>query len=111
MPTLQDFQALLARGIDNALLRFSLGSAHYQVGQLLEAESHLQRAVEQDPHYSAAWKMYGRVLLDSGKTKAAVEVFNRGINVAQQKGDLQAVKEMQVFLRRALKQLEPARPG
>jgi hypothetical protein len=35
-----------------------------------------------------------------GQKAAAQEAFSKGIEVAEKKGDIQAVKEMQVFLKR-----------
>ena len=93
-------EALLAGGKDNALLRFSLGSAYLKAGEAPSACIHLARALEHDPEYSAAWKLYGKALAESGQTDAALSAYRRGIEVAERKGDKQAAKEMQVFARR-----------
>lgn len=93
-------EELLARGQDNALLRFTLGNARYEENRFDEAERHLARAVELEPQYSAAWKMYGRALLAAGHAARAKAAFERGISVAQARGDVQAAKEMTVFLKR-----------
>ena len=55
-----------------------------------------------DPHYTAAYRGLGRQLLEQGDTAGAIEVFERGLAVAEQTGDLQTAKEMEVFMRRAL---------
>ena len=94
------FEEMLARGEDNALLRFTLGSAFYQAGKFAEAELHLAKAIEFNPKYSAAWKIYGRALSESGKTPTAVTAFKQGIAVASEQGDMQTVREMNVFLNR-----------
>lgn len=101
-------EAMLARGQDNALLRFSLGSAWLGQGEPARAAEHLARAVEHDPGYSAAWKLLGKALAATGDTAAAHAAYTRGIEVATAKGDLQAAKEMQVFLKRL--QREPPAP-
>ena len=93
-------EALLAAGQDNALLRFTLGNARYQERLFAEAERHLARAVELDPQYSAAWKMYGRALAAAGRPEPARAAFERGIAVARARGDVQAAREMTVFLKR-----------
>lgn len=100
MSSLEGLQAMLAKGIDNSLLRFGLGKALLDAGAAAQAASHLQRCVEQDPLYSAAWKLLGKALLDSGDAQAAHQAWTQGLAVAQQKGDKQAAKEMGVFLRR-----------
>ena len=65
-----------------------------------EAVAAFREAVGFDATYSAAWKMLGRALVDSGDSSGAVHAFERGIVVARARGDEQAAKEMTVFLRR-----------
>jgi len=95
-------EAMLAAGEDSALLRFSLGNAWLAADPARAAE-HLQRAVEIDPGYSAAWKILGKALDAAGRSDAAISVYEQGTDVAERKGDKQAAREMQVFLRRLLK--------
>ena len=90
---------------DGALLRFSLGSEYLKSADFEPAIAHLEAAVEKDPGYSAAWKLLGRALSESGRNGEALAVFRKGIEVAQSKGDRQAAKEMAVFARRLEKLL------
>ena len=60
-------------------------------------------AMNPDPDYSAAWKLYGKALTQAGRLDEARAAYGRGIEVAERKGDKQAAKEMRVFARR----LEP----
>jgi predicted Zn-dependent protease len=99
-PMIERLQALLASGKDNTLLRFFLGAAYLKAGDAASACPHLARALEHDPEYSAAWKLYGRALTDTGALAAALCAYRRGIAVAEKKGDKQAAKEMLVFARR-----------
>ena len=96
----QRFEALLASGKDGALLRFSLGMHYLAAGEPARAAVHLRRAVEQDPAYSAAWKLLGKALAESGDTAGAMSAYRDGIAAAEQRGDKQAGKEMAVFLKR-----------
>ena len=102
---IENFEKMLASGKDNALLRFSLVNAYLGAGEVAKAVPHLQKAVEHDPRYSAAWKLLGRALNDAGDAWAALEAYRKGIEVAQGKGDVQAAKEMTVFARRIEKTL------
>ncbi|MBD3671291.1 MAG: tetratricopeptide repeat protein [Gammaproteobacteria bacterium] len=97
---------LLENGQDNALLRFGIGSALLKEGQAETACEHLARAVEHDPSYSAAWKLYGKALAELERNDEAINVYERGIAMAEEKGDLQAAKEMKVFLKRLQKAQE-----
>lgn len=93
-------EAMLANGQDTALLRFTLGSAYFKEGDAARAGEHLREAVRLDPEYSAAWKIYGKVLHTLDDLDGARQAFATGIETATQKGDVQAAKEMTVFLRR-----------
>ncbi len=91
---------MLAAGKDSALLRFGLGSEHLKRGDPAAAAAHLRQAVELDPKYSAAWKLLGKANEAAGNTPAAADVWKQGIAVAEANGDLQAAREMGVFLKR-----------
>lgn len=101
---IERLEAMLERGMDDKLLRFSLGKAYLEAGEPHTAAGHLGQCLAFDAQYSAAWKLYARALADSGDHVAASEAFTRGITVAREQGDKQAEKEMQVFLRRLQKQ-------
>jgi len=103
MGMLENLEAMLAGGEDNALLRFTLGSALFKQGDVGRAAEHLREAVRQDPEYSAAWKILGRTLQALDDPGAACRAFAQGIETAERKGDMQAAREMQVFLKRAQK--------
>jgi predicted Zn-dependent protease len=100
MDPAQRFEALLASGKDSALLRFSLGMHYLKAGESARAAEHLRRAVEQDADYSAAWKLLGKALAESGDSAAAMSAYRSGIEAAGRRGDKQAAKEMTIFLRR-----------
>ena len=106
---IDNLEKLLAAGQDSALLRYSLASAYQKGGDLERARAHLARALEQDPAYSAAWKAYGKVLAALNETAAAAEAYENGIRVANQNGDIQAAKEMGVFLKRLRKNADLGR--
>ncbi|MCF7988946.1 MAG: tetratricopeptide repeat protein [Thiohalocapsa sp.] len=105
MGMIENLEAMRARGQDSALLRYSLGNEYLKRDDTDAAIAHLAEAVRLDPGYSAAWKLYGKALDAAGRHREAVEVFDRGIDAAAEKGDVQASKEMQVFRKRAEKAL------
>ena len=98
-------EKLAASGRDNALLRFSLGCDYLQAGHIQDAVENLKLAVEHNNNFSAAYKQLGKALVQSGNLVHAQEVYVRGIEVAEKAGDKQAVKEMQVFLKRLKNQV------
>ena len=103
MTMVENLEAMLTRGQDNALVRYSLGNEYLKLGFSDKAAEHFQKAVEHDPKYSAAWKLLGKALVEADRKEEAVTAYECGIRVAEQKGDIQAAKEMGVFLRRLQK--------
>lgn len=99
MAMIERFEALLASGKDGALLRFGLGSEYLKAGDAGRAAMHLREALALDRGYSAAWKLLGKAL-EATDPAAAAESYRQGIAAAQAKGDKQAAREMQVFLKR-----------
>lgn len=100
MSRIDSLERMLEQGQDGALLRFSLGNEYLAGGDAPSAEVHLRRAVEMDGDYSAAWKALGKALEQQGEPEHAAEAWRAGVDAATRRGDKQAAKEMQVFLRR-----------
>ncbi len=100
---IEGLEKMLAKGQDSAELRFGLGNAYLARGDALIAAEHLQCCVTLKPDYSAAWKLLAKAQQAQGLIEAATASYQQGIAVAQQQGDKQALKEMQVFLKRLQK--------
>ncbi|MFF7707255.1 hypothetical protein [Pseudomonas sp. NPDC007930] len=97
---IESLEKMLAKGVDNSLLRFGLGKAYLDEKQNAIAATHLARCVEFDPKYSAAWKLLGKALKAEGDTAGARAAWEQGIAAAQAHGDKQAEKEMAVFVKK-----------
>ena len=104
----EKLEKLLAQGRDSALLRFGLGDACLKEHDAEQAAIHLAQATQQQKSYSAAWKLLGKALHQLGRLEEAQAAWATGVTVAQQQDDLQAVKEMTVFLKRVQKQQQAA---
>jgi Tfp pilus assembly protein PilF len=105
-----NLEALLAKGNDAPSLRFALATRYLDAGDTAAAVRHAEAAVALDATYSAGWKVLGQARAAAGDADGAAESFRRGIEVADARGDRQAAKEMQVFLRRVEKQKSGAPP-
>lgn len=68
---IEGLEKMLAKGVDNALLRFGLGKGYLDAGDAERATEHLQRCVEQDPKYSAGWKLLGKARQAAGDLAGA----------------------------------------
>lgn len=91
---------MLAQGQDNLLLRYTLGTLCMKEGDSAQALTHLEAALRWDRTHSASWKAYGKALVALERFAEARTAYEQGIAVAEAKGDVQAVKEMKVFLKR-----------
>lgn len=103
MALIEKLERLLASGQDNALLRYGLGNEYLKAGRYDQAADQLRQALAHDPRYSAAWKLLGQALTAAGRTNDAIQVYENGVRAAEANGDLQAAKEMTVFLKRLRK--------
>lgn len=99
------FEAMLARGLDSEMLRYTLGGACLEAGRHEDAIEHLTQAISLKADYTAAWKLLGRAHAAADNPAAAIEAFDQGLIVGQANGDKQSVKEIEVFRRRLLKAL------
>ncbi|MBM7062668.1 hypothetical protein JQX08_18285 [Pseudomonas sp. UL073] len=97
---LDGLEKLLAKGVDNALLRFGLGKGYLDQQDYPRAAEHLRACVGFDANYSAAWKLLGKALQAQHDLDGARDAWQQGIRAAQSHGDKQAEKEMNVFLRK-----------
>ncbi len=107
-PRIESLEKMLDGPRDGALLRFSLGNEYLKAGDPAQAAKCFQAAVDRDHHYSAAWKALGKALAEAGVHRDALAAYERGIAVAEARGDIQAAKEMTVFARRIRRALEEA---
>jgi Tfp pilus assembly protein PilF len=105
MGIIDNLEAMLARGQDSGLLRYSLGNEYLKQGDNENAVAHLREALHQDPDYSAAWKLYGKALQAASQHQDAIDAFDKGVEIAERNGELQAAKEMRVFRKRSEKAL------
>ena len=75
MALVDNLEAMLARGQDSALLRYSLGGEYLKLERYDKAAENLRQAVKKDPKYSAAWKLLGKALADAGHKNEAIKAY------------------------------------
>src|SRR5262245_30668544 len=106
---LEQFRDIVALDPDDYFSRFGYGSALFDVGRYAEAVLEFREAIRLKPDYSAAFRDLGKALERSGAPAEAMRVYGQGIPIAERNGDLQTLKEMQVFLKR-LEQVQGREP-
>ena len=91
---------------DDPEVRFGLAGAYLAAGQAEDAVIEYRETIRLKPDYSAAHRGLGRALERAGQTAQAIVAYKQGLEVATKNGDLQTVKEIDVFLRRLEKSAE-----
>ena len=100
---LEQFREIVDLDPDDYFSHFGYASALFDAGRYLEAVVEYREAIRLKPDYSAAFRDLGKALEKSGAHAEARQAYGQGIPIAERNGDLQTLKEMQVFLKR----LEP----
>ena len=100
MSLTENFEKILTSGNDSAMLRFGLGSAYFNDKNYQKAIPHLQKCIEIDNSYSAAYKLMGKAQIKLGLTEQARTVLEACLEQARLKGDKQTEREIQVFLKK-----------
>ncbi len=104
---IESLEKMLAKGVDNSLLRFGLGKGYLDLGENAKAVEHFQRCVEIDPVLDRLRKLLGKAHL------ALADVAARATSLGERRwkppkpGDKQAEKEMTVFLKKLDRQACP----
>ena len=93
-------EKMLASGQDSSMLRYTLGTLSLKKGLFEQAATHFEAGLAQEMKHSASWKGYAKALMELKRFDEARQAYETGIKVAEELGDIQAIKEMQVFLKR-----------
>ncbi len=83
----------------DSVATFGLGKAYIQLNDYESAVPWLQKAIESQKDYSAAYLTLGKSLEFLGRNAEAIDAFRRGIEAASRKGDLMPLREMERRLR------------
>ena len=94
----EKLQEMLKSSPDDPFLHYGLAMEERAAGNLPAALLGLQKVLELDCDYVAAWFHQGQVLAEQGERDQAREVLETGIDVARRVGDQHAVDEMTGFL-------------
>jgi len=100
---IQQLENLVKQNPQNALMHYTLGIEYLRKGKKRKAINILKKTIAIDREYSAAYRELGKALVESNMKPEAVDIFNKGIAVAEERGDIQTAREMQVFLKRISK--------
>ena len=77
---------------------FSLGSTYLEAKRLDDAKLTFEQAIQIDPKHSPSYFSLGLALESLGRKQEAVEIYQKGIPVAESRGDMIPLKKMQARL-------------
>jgi predicted Zn-dependent protease len=97
---LDQFRQIVDLDPDDYFSHFGYASALFDAGRYPEAVVEFREAIRLKPDYSAAFRDLGKALEKSDAHAEAMQAYCEGIPIAERNGDLQTLKEMQVFLKR-----------
>ncbi len=89
------FLQVLEIDADDIIANFGLGEYYFKSQEYQTAINYLEKTLTLDSGYSRAYLILGKCYLKDQKRDLAVDVFNKGIKVATEKGELMPANEMQ----------------
>ncbi len=96
----EQFKQLIELEPNDPVLHYGLGMEYQRLGAFVAAAEEFRRTTELKPDYSAAYRELGKALERLDQNQEAASTYRKGLEVAKQNGDLQTMREIEVFLRR-----------
>jgi len=98
MDRIATFRSFISRSPADPFPRYGLAMELKTRGQLDEAAAAFAELLEQFPDYVPTYLMAGGTLAALGRKADAAEVYRKGIEVAQRRGDQHARRELEAAL-------------
>jgi folate-binding protein YgfZ len=99
------FSQVLEIDAEDHLANYGAGSIHVELGEFAEALPYLQKALSLKPNHTVSYLFLGQAYEGLNQVAKAIEAYNKGMEVAAMRGEMQPSQEMQ----KRLLQLEAAR--
>ena len=88
------FKQVLSLDENDLLANYGLGKSYFDLQQYEKALIHLQKVILIKKNYSVGYLQLGKCLKNLGKIEEAKSVWQKGIQIANDNGDLMPAKEM-----------------
>ncbi len=89
------FMQVLDMDSNDTLALYGLSDICFARSEFKKAQTYLEKVLENDPKYSVAYLLLGKVFEKLDEKSKAKNIYEKGIEVAAQKGDLMPANEMQ----------------
>jgi tetratricopeptide (TPR) repeat protein len=104
MDRVETFKTFITRSPGDPFPRYGLAMELKGRGELAEAWTAFEELITQFPDYVPTYLMAGGALVALGRKDEAAEIYRKGIEVAQRRGDQHARRELES----ALAEITPA---
>ena len=94
MDRLQRLREMLAQQPTDSFLNHALALEEIKLGNEATARTLFESILQRDPQYIGSYYHLGKLLERQGEETAAIEVFERGMEVAKKLGDQHALNEL-----------------
>jgi len=94
MDRLQRLRAMLALQPTDSFLNHAMALEEIKLGNEAAARALFESILQRDPQYIGSYYHLGKLLERQGDETAAIEVFERGMEVAKKLGDQHALNEL-----------------
>lgn len=94
MDRLQRLREMLAQQPTDSFLNHALALEEIKLGNEATARTLFELILQREPQYIGSYYHLGKLLERQGDETAAIEVFERGMEVAQKLGDQHALNEL-----------------
>lgn len=94
-PRLESLLQYLEKDPGDSFTRYAIALEYVSVGDIEQGISYLQDLVERDPGYVPSYQQLGYLYSETDRKDDAIEILQRGIEIARQAGDPHAASEMQ----------------
>jgi|AGTN01.1.fsa_nt_gi folate-binding protein YgfZ len=91
------FRQVLAIDSEDLLANYGLGDCLIVLGDFAEASKYLKKAIDIKPTHSVAYLALGRAYEGLSDKESACRTYEKGIEIAAQRGDMEPLKKMQAL--------------
>jgi tetratricopeptide (TPR) repeat protein len=88
-------EEFLAADPNDSFTRYALALEFEKAGNANDAVAQLKEVIQRDENYVAAYYHLGRLLAKAGSEKEALDIYQRGLDIASKVGDQKTRNEIQ----------------
>jgi Tfp pilus assembly protein PilF len=95
MSRIAQLQQFLSKSPNDSFLNHALALEYVKLEDDNNARSTFEKNLANDAQYVATYYHLGKLLERTGATKEAIAIYEQGMNIARQAGDMHAYSELQ----------------